>query len=1518
MKNILYPKKQGLYDPAFEKDSCGIGFIVNIKGTRSHKIVQDGLKILENLTHRGATGSDPLTGDGAGLLIQIPDAFFRKECEDFNISLPEEGAYGAGIVFLPTDIKNQEILEQWFQEIIHEEEQILLGWRQVPHDSSKIGKIAHSVEPEFKQIFIAKGKKVKDSQDFERKLYIIRKRMEAKVRESEIPQKNYFYICSLSSKTIVYKGQLMAEQVSSFYKDLNDPAMTSCLAMVHSRYSTNTFPTWALAHPYRMMVHNGEINTLRGNINWMHAREMQFYSELFGKDTKKILPIITPHASDSATFDNVLEMLVLCGRSLPHAVMMMIPEAWSGHESMSEEKKAFYEYHSALMEPWDGPASIGFTDGRFIGAVLDRNGLRPSRYLVTKDNMVVMASEAGVLPIEPENILSKGRLQPGRMFLIDTKEGRIIDDAELKESYAKKNPYSEWVQEQSVEIEKLPMPQHVKGLDEKTLLERQKSFGYTLEDLKIVLYPMVTEGKEATGSMGEDTPLAVLSRKPRLLFTYFKQLFAQVTNPPVDAIREEIIMAEDVLLGAEGDLLKETPEHIQRLRLKRPILLNEDLEKIRQVKKKKLTSVTLSILLKKDKGPQSIEKELEKLFAQADKAIKDGHTIIILSDRGVDARHVAMPSLLACAALHHHLVRQGTRTRASIVIETGEAREMHHFAVLIGYGANAINPYLALETIESEFNKGRYPEDLTLEDLFKNFLKSARSGLFKVISKMGISTIQSYCGAQIFEAVGLGKNLIDKYFTATSSRIGGIDVETVAKEMFLRHDVAYPQNELTDNFLEDGGHYAWRKDGEHHQLNPDAIASLHYAVRSGKYEFYKKFASLINNQETNLATIRGLLKFKKGKPIPIDQVEPASEIVKRFATGAMSYGSISKEAHETLAIAMNRLKAFSNTGEGGENPERFKPMPNGDSRCSRIKQVAQGRFGVTIEYLTNADQLQIKMAQGAKPGEGGQLPGYKVSQEIANTRYTTKGVGLISPPPHHDIYSIEDLAQLIHDLKNANPCADISVKLVSEVGVGTVAAGVSKGKADHLLISGYGGGTGASPQTSIKNAGLPLELGIAETQQVLVMNDLRGRIRVQADSQLRTGRDVAIVAMLGADELGFATIALVAMGCVMLRKCHLNACSVGIATQDPQLRKNFTGSPDHVVNYFMFVAQECREIMAELGIKTFNEMIGRVDLLETQEVIDHWKLKGIDLTNILYKPKVPAHVKTFHCDKQEHGLEKSLDQEILKLTTKALEKKQSVKIDLPIQNTNRTVGTTLSHEIAKRYGLAGLPQDTIQINFKGSAGQSFGAFLAHGVTFCLEGESNDYMGKGLSGGKIIVTPPKTATFVPEENIIVGNVILYGAIQGEVFIRGVAGERFCVRNSGVHAVVEGIGDHGCEYMTGGRVVVLGATGRNFAAGMSGGIAYIWDKDKSFNNCCNFGMVDLVDVDDAADIAELKKLIEKHFMYTQSTVAKGILDNWPKAASQFVKVYPHDYRRVLEEAKGIVEKQVQEEEIENGSD
>lgn len=1493
-----YPRKQGLYNPDFEHDSCGVGFVAHLKGKKSHEIVRQGIQILENLSHRGACGCDPETGDGAGILLQMPDAFFRKECAKINIDLPPPGEYGAGIVFLPPDLHERNIMESWFEHIIHEEGQHFLGLREVPHDSTKIGKVARSVQPEFKQVFIGKGEDT-PLEDFERKLYIIRKSLYNKVYNSTLSFKNYYYFCSLSSKTIVYKGQLMSEQVDRFFLDLADPDMTSAIAMVHSRYSTNTFPSWALAHPYRMIAHNGEINTLRGNINWMHAREMQFISQAFGEDIKKILPIVVPHGSDSATFDNVFEMLVMAGRTLPHAIMMMIPEAWNGDENMSAEKKSFYEYHSCLMEPWDGPASMTFTDGRCIGAILDRNGLRPSRYWVTKDDLVVMASESGVLDIPAENVIHKGRLQPGKIFLIDTTEGRIIDDEELKKKYATRQPYQEWIKKYTVDLNNLPEPKKVQGLNDKTLLERQRAFGYTLEDIKIVLDPLAREGQEATGSMGTDTPLAVLSKRPQPLFNYFKQLFAQVTNPPIDAIREEIVMSEAVMLGAEGNLLDETPDQAHRLRLNHPVVTNYELEKIRNVNEGNLKSKTLSTVFAKKDGNEGLEKSLDKLFEEADQAIEEGYSILILSDRDVDEKNVPMPSLLACAGLHQHLIRQGTRTKVSIVVETGEAREMHHFAVLIGYGANAVNPYLAFETIEHEINLGHY-EGITFKDAQKNFIKGVRKGLFKIISKMGISTIQSYCGAQIFEAVGLGDKLIEKYFTATPSRIGGIEIETVAEEMLRRHKTAYPDYNVYDDMLEIGGDYHWRRNGEHHQLNPQTIALLQHAVRSKDYKVFKQFTSTVNSQQTNLASIRGLMKFKKAKSIPIDQVEPASNIVKRFATGAMSYGSISKEAHETLAIAMNRLGGFSNTGEGGEDAERFKPDANGDLKRSRIKQVAQGRFGVTIEYLVNADQLQIKMAQGAKPGEGGQLPGHKVSKDIAKTRHTTPGVQLISPPPHHDIYSIEDLAQLIHDLKNSNPKADVSVKLVSEIGVGTVAAGVSKGKADHVLISGYEGGTGASPQTSIKHAGLPMELGIAETQQVLVMNDLRGRIRVQTDGQLKTGRDVVIAGMLGADEFGFATIALVTMGCILLRKCHLNTCSVGIATQDKELRKKFEGSPEHVVTYFTFLAEEIREIMAELGFKKFDDLVGRVDKLETQDVVDHWKAEGLDLSNILHKPDVPKDIPIRHVSRQDHGLEKALDNKLIESCIEALDNKIFTSFDCKIKNINRTVGTMLSSEIARRYGLAGLPEDCIDIKFHGSAGQSFGAFLANGVRFTLEGDANDYVGKGLSGGKIIIYPPKKAPFVPEENIIVGNVVLYGAILGEAYFRGLAGERFAVRNSGATAVVEGVGDHGCEYMTGGRVVVLGRTGRNFAAGMSGGIAYVWDMDGDFEKRCNKELVDLFPVEAKEDIAELKKMIEKHFEYTKSTVAKRVLDNWNSILPQFVKVYPRDYRLVIEEA------------------
>lgn len=1498
-----YPPKQGLYDPAFEHDSCGVGFIVNIKGQKSHDIIRQGVQILENLTHRGACGCDPETGDGAGILIQMPDAFLRKEMAKQDITLPPEGDYACGLVFLPPSPDDRNTIEQWTEHIIHEEGQKLLGWRSVPHDSNKIGKVARSVEPEFKHLFIGRGKKTK-LEDFNRKLYVIRKRLYNKVQASTLTQKNFYYFCSLNNHTLVYKGQLMSEQVDRFFLDLADGAMTSAIALVHSRYSTNTFPSWALAHPYRYIAHNGEINTLRGNINAMNAREKQFISEAFGEDLKKVLPIVVPHGSDTATFDNVLEMLVLSGRSLPHAMMMMVPEAWSGHQEMDPAKRAFYEYHSCLMEPWDGPASLAFSDGRYVGALLDRNGLRPSRYVVTSDDIVIMASEAGVLPVPPEKVLLRGRLQPGKMFLVDTQEGRIIDDKEIKAHYASRQPYAQWLKDSLVDVRNLPAPKKVPGLVEKTLLERQRAFGYTLEDLKILLMPMAL-GEEATGSMGTDTPLAVLSERPKLLFEYFKQLFAQVTNPPIDAIREEIIMAEDMMLGPEGNLLEETAAQAHRLWIQRPILTNEELAKVAHVKAGSLKSLDLPILFKKADGAQGLEAAMEDLFKKADESIKDGVSILILSDRGVNSKNVAIPSLLACAGLHHHLIRQGTRTKTSIVLETGEARELHHFAVLIGYGANAINPYLAFESIEALILDNKFEQKITYKDAEKNFLKACHKGLYKITSKMGISTIQSYCGAQIFEAVGLGDALIEKYFTATPSRIGGIKLETVAEETLKRHENGYPVFATQDNReLEEGGEYNWRKEAEYHQLNPTTIALLQHSVRSKNFPTFKQYSKAVNEHSRTIANIRGLMKFKTGKPIALDQVEPASDIVKRFATGAMSYGSISKEAHETLAIAMNRLGGFSNTGEGGEDPERFKKEANGDWKRSRIKQVAQGRFGVTIDYLVNADQLQIKMAQGAKPGEGGQLPGHKVSMEIAKTRYTTPGVGLISPPPHHDIYSIEDLAQLIHDLKNANPQAMVSVKLVSEVGVGTVAAGVSKGKSDHVLISGYEGGTGASPQTSIKHAGLPMELGIAETQQVLVMNDLRGRIRVQTDGQLKTGRDVAIAAMLGADEFGFSTTALVTMGCILLRKCHLNTCSVGVATQDPELRKKFEGKPEYVMNFFIFIAEEVREIMAELGFRKFEDMVGRVDMLDVKDTVEHWKAKGIDLTNILHKPDVPKGVAIRHVDRQDHGLDKALDNQLIERCKDAIENKKPVSFETGIRNVNRTVGTMLSSTIARKYGLAGLPEDTIQIKLNGSAGQSFGAFLSHGVTLTLEGEANDYVGKGLSGGRVVVYPPKQAKFVAEDNMIVGNVVLYGAISGEVFFRGLGGERFAVRNSGAHAVVEGIGDHGCEYMTGGRVVVLGPTGRNFAAGMSGGIAYIWDRDGSFKKNCNPGMVELFPVKSVYDVRELKSLIEKHAKYTGSTVAKGVLKDWDTALAQFVKVYPTDYRRVLEEASRLI--------------
>ncbi|NOX65487.1 MAG: glutamate synthase large subunit [Chlorobi bacterium] len=1494
--DFIIPLKQGLYEPITEHDSCGVGFVVDIEGNSSHQIVKDGIQVLENMEHRGATGFDAETGDGAGIMVQIPDRFLRERCEKIDIELPEPGNYAVGLVFLPKLVEDKHRIEGMFERTVNEEGQKFLGWRDVPHDSNVLGQTARSAEPELKQIFIARGKNT-EPKDFEKKLYAIRKKVWLKISKSNIQQKHYFYICSLSPNVLVYKGQLRAIQLSTYFHDLTDPEFKSALALVHSRYSTNTFPTWSLAHPYRMIAHNGEINTLRGNVNWFNAREHLFKIDYFGDALKDIYPIVAPSRSDSATFDNALELLVISGRSLPQAIMMMIPEAWSGDKNMSKEKKAFYKYHSCLMEPWDGPAAISFTDGRYIGSILDRNGLRPARYWVTKDNKVIMASEAGTLPVDNNNIKSKGRLKPGRMFLIDTKKGRIIEDDELKKKYAGRKPYDKWLEDNLLELNSLPDIESTNKFDVSEIIEYQKIFDYSLEDMKEILIPMAVNGVEATGSMGADTPLAVLSQKPQPLFNYFQQLFAQVTNPPIDPIREELIMAEDVFLGPEGNLLEETEEQAHRLRVERPVITNDELEKIKSIDDKKLKPITLSILFKRKDGAKGLKKALKNLFRDAQKAIKDGYSIIILSDRGVDEDHAPIPSLLASSGLHHNLIRKGTRTKASIIVETGEAREIHHLAVLIGYGANLVNPYLAFDTLKLEFEKRNLAGVESYEEVQTNFLKAIRKGLFKIISKMGISTIQSYCGAQIFEAIGLSENLINKYFTATPSRIGGIGIKIVAKEVLRRHDAAF-RNGIDDDELSIAGNYRWRVQGEHHQWNPDTVALMQQAVRTNNYKLFKKYSGLINQRETNLSNIRSLLQFRTRKPIPIWEVEPVSKIVKRFATGAMSYGSISKEAHETLAVAMNRIGGFSNTGEGGEDSQRFTAQENGDWKRSRIKQVAQGRFGVTIEYLVNADQIQIKMAQGAKPGEGGQLPGHKVSVEIANTRHTTPGVGLISPPPHHDIYSIEDLKQLIHDLKNANPDADISVKLVSEVGVGTIAAGVAKGKADHILISGFEGGTGASPLTSIKHAGLPLELGLAEVQQVLIMNDLRERVRIQADGQLKTGRDVVIAALLGADEFGFATSALISMGCVLQRNCHLNSCSVGIATQDKELRKMFKGEPEHVINFFSFIGEEVREIMAELGFKTFEEIIGRVDLLETDELIDHWKAKGLNLTSVLHKPDVPYSKPVRHAARQDHELRKALDNRLISACRKSLERKESVRFSVDINNTNRTVGTMLSSYIAKKYGLNGLKEDTIQIDFIGTAGQSFGAFLANGITFYLEGDANDYVGKGLSGGKIIIIPQENSDYKAEENIIVGNVVLYGAVLGEMYINGQAGERFAVRNSGASSVVEGVGDHGCEYMTGGRVVVLGDVGKNFAAGMSGGIAYIWDKSKSFRSFYNSEMVGLFELNNKDDQKELKLLIEKHYQYTNSEVAKEILTNWEDNLKSFIKVYPNDYRRVVE--------------------
>ena len=1490
----------GLYSPEQEHDACGVGMVANIKGDKTHSIITESLQVLDNLGHRGASGSDPDTGDGAGILVQMPDAFFRKTVNQQGITLPVEGEYGVGMVFLPQDDGAVSACTSHIEKVVANEGLTFLGWRDVPLDHSQIGRDARTVCPTIRQFFVGKGTaNTPDRAAFERKLYVVRKVISNTVLETGISEDDadFFYVCSLSCNTVVYKGLLVSYQLSRFYLDLNDESLVSAFALVHSRFSTNTLGHWKLAHPYRYLAHNGEINTLRGNINWMHAREQQFSSPLYGDDIHKLAPICDPMASDTASFDNALELLVMTGRELAHAMLMMIPEAWDQHETMSQEKKDFYEFHSCMMEPWDGPAMMLATDGKDVCAVLDRNGLRPFRYTVTHDDKLVMASETGVLDLPPESIKEKGRLQPGRMFLVSFDEGRIIGDEELKHTLSSQQPYGEWLEENKVALDDLPKDAPKPPAGGANLRQQQRAFGYTIEELRMLTTPMAAAGYEAIGSMGNDASLAVLSDQNRSLFDYFKQLFAQVSNPPLDAIREELVTSLEAFVGSEQNLFEETPLHCRQLRLKSPLLTDEELARIRALDLPGLSSATLSTLFDANTG--SLQSALDSLCVAASQAIEDGKNIIILSDRGVDATHAPIPSLLATSAVHHHLTRAGTRTRVGLVVESGEPREVQHFCLLIGYGAGGINPYLALESVSDLAERGEL-NGTKPDYAVYNFIKANEKGILKVMSKMGISTVQSYRGAQIFEAIGLNDDLVERYFTRTPSRIQGIGLDIVEEETLQRHSSAFDDPFVPGmQELDMGGQYQWRRHGEFHQWNPEAIAKLQYATRSNDPRAYREFADEVNDQSRKMATLRGLLEFKDGEPISIDEVEPAVEIVKRFATGAISLGSISREAHETMAIAMNQLGARSNTGEGGEDFHRYTLDDNGDNRSSAIKQVASGRFGVTPNYLVNATDLQIKMAQGSKPGEGGQLPGHKVDEYIGWVRHTTPGVELISPPPHHDIYSIEDLAQLIHDLKNINPEARIHVKLVSEVGVGTIAAGVSKGHGDVVLISGHDGGTGASPESSIKHAGLPWELGVAETQQVLVANDLRGRIVVQTDGQLKTGRDVAIAALLGAEEFGMATAALIVNGCIMLRKCHLNTCSVGIATQDPELRKRFAGQPGHLVNYFYFVAEELREIMAELGFRTVAEMVGRVDKLETRKAAEHWKASGIDLSKLLTIPARSERVQTYCCIEQDHGLHKALDHQLIAQAQPAIEHGTSVSIDLPIRNSNRTVGAMLSGRVARRYGEDGLPDSTININLEGSAGQSFGAFLAPGVSVRLAGDTNDYMGKGIGGGRIVIVPPEGSGFVPEDNIIIGNVALYGATGGDVFIRGRAGERFAVRNSGARAVVEGVGDHGCEYMTGGVVAVIGSAGRNFAAGMSGGIAFIYDPDGDFHIRFNDGMADLEDLTEQEDIDLLHGLLTEHVERTGSGPGQRILNDWRASVSKFRKVMPRDYRRVLRE-------------------
>jgi len=1498
------PGPQGLYDPQYEHDACGVGFVVHVKGHRSHEIVEQALQILINLRHRGACGCEDNTGDGAGILVQMPHEFLAEVCAEAGIQLPAPGHYGAGNVFLPTDPAQRQRARERCEQIIREEGQQFLGWRRVPVNNGSLGATAKAGEPIVEQLYIGRSDTLKDPMAFERKLYVIRRRMENAIRYGT-PGGSSFYVCSLSYKTLVYKGMLMSEQLGEYYPELADPAFKSALALVHSRFSTNTFPSWDRAHPYRYISHNGEINTLRGNINWMHARQSMMESEVFGEDLKKLLPIICQDGSDSAMFDNCLELLVLAGRPLPHAVMMMIPEPWQNHETMDPEKRAFYEYHRCLMEPWDGPASISFTDGIRIGAVLDRNGLRPSRYYVTTDDLVIMASEVGVLNIPPERVLMKGRLQPGRMLLVDTELGRLVSDEEIKRQIATAYPYQQWLDKHLVKLDDLPAAPPPPEPDHQSILQRQVAFGYTFEDERFILAPMAKDGVEPLGSMGTDTPLAVLSNKPQLLYNYFKQLFAQVTNPPIDYLREAIVTATDTTLGSERNLLRAEPGSCHFIWLPTPIVDNDELAQIKNLNSHGFKSIILPILYPVAEGGPGLARAVDDLCRKAEKAIQDGYNVLILSDRGIDRDNAAIPALLAVSGLHHYLIREGLRTRASLVLESGEPREVHHFALLIGYGVSAINPYLAFETLDDMIRDGLL-EGVDHEKAVKNYIKAVVKGVLKVISKMGISTIQSYRGAQIFEAIGLSQAFVDKYFTWTASRIEGIGLDEVAEEVRLRHTRAFPPIPVNDYTLDPGGQYQWRNDGEFHLFNPVTVHKLQQAVRNNSFELFKEYSAAVNQQAKNLCTLRGLFSFKFAPHIvPLDEVEPIESIMRRFKSGAMSYGSISQEAHETLAIAMNRIGGKSNTGEGGEDPARYIPLPNGDSKNSAIKQVASGRFGVTSLYLVNAKELQIKMAQGAKPGEGGQLPGHKVYPWIAKTRHATPGVGLISPPPHHDIYSIEDLAQLIYDLKNANHKARISVKLVAEVGVGTVAAGVAKAHADVVLISGHDGGTGASPLTSIKHAGGPWELGLAETHQTLVLNGLRSRIAVEVDGQLKTGRDVVIGALLGAEEFGFATAPLVSMGCIMMRVCHKNTCPVGVATQDPRLRKNFTGKPEYVVNFMRFVAMEVRELMAQLGFRTFDEMVGRVDRLEVKRAVDHWKARGLDFSRLFHQSKVAADHERYCQIPQNHGLEQSMDyQMLLRLCEPALTKGEKVRAVIPIRNSNRAVGTMLGSEVTRRYGAEALPDDTIHLHFKGSAGQSFGAFMPKGITFELEGDANDYVGKGLSGARLVVYPPKGSIFKPEENIIIGNVALYGATSGELFVCGVAGERFAVRNSGAVAVVEGIGDHGCEYMTGGLVVVLGQTGRNFAAGMSGGVAYVLDDGSPFQRTCNREMVSLLTPEEE-DLETIRTLIKRHVELTRSPRGQVILDQWNHYAPKFIKVLPNDYARVLKAMRKVKE-------------